>query len=144
LAARPVPVGVPPRTAGSRLNLASPDDARARHRAGRPAPGDGGGADANGPLETRDREPIELLNELRVALPGARARFAFLPVVPFSSTFDVDDAEKTVYVLALLATILLMAPSAHKSSAGVRRTRSACCFPRTGSRSAASWRSRWR
>jgi predicted membrane channel-forming protein YqfA (hemolysin III family) len=65
----------------------------------------------------RDRELIELLNELRVALPGAQVLFAFLLVVPFSSRFDVDDTEKAAYVVALLATlagtILLIAPSAY-------------------------------
>jgi len=65
----------------------------------------------------RDRELIELLNELRVALPGAQVLFAFLLVVPFSSRFDVDRAEKAAYVVALLGTllgtILLIAPSAY-------------------------------
>ncbi len=32
-----------------------------------------------------DRELIELLNELRVALPGVQVLFAFLLTVPFSS-----------------------------------------------------------
>lgn len=65
----------------------------------------------------RDRELIELLNELRVALPGAQVLFAFLLVVPFSSRFDVDGTEKIAYIVALLATlvgtILLIAPSAY-------------------------------
>ena len=65
----------------------------------------------------RDRELIELLNELRVALPGAQVLFAFLLVVPFSSRFDVDRTEKVAYVVALLATvcgaILRIAPSAY-------------------------------
>ena len=64
-----------------------------------------------------DRELIELLNELRVALPGAQVLFAFLLVVPFSSGFDVDRTEMTAYIVALLATlfgtILLIAPSAY-------------------------------
>lgn len=64
-----------------------------------------------------DRELIELLNELRVALPGAQVLFAFLLVVPFSARFDVDRTEKTAYVIALLGTlagaILLIAPSAY-------------------------------
>ena len=64
-----------------------------------------------------DRELIELLNELRVALPGVQVLFAFLLVVPFSSRFDVDRTEKVAYMIALLATvvgtILLMAPSAY-------------------------------
>jgi Family of unknown function (DUF6328) len=64
-----------------------------------------------------DRELIELLNELRVALPGAQILFAFLLVVPFSAKFDVDRTEKAAYVVALLSTlagtILLIAPSAY-------------------------------
>ena len=64
-----------------------------------------------------DRELIELLNELRVALPGAQVLFAFLLVVPFSSRFDVDRTERAAYIVALLATlvgtILLIAPSAY-------------------------------
>ena len=64
-----------------------------------------------------DRELIELLNELRVALPGAQILFAFLLVVPFSAKFDVDRIEKAAYVLALLSTlagtILLISPSAY-------------------------------
>ena len=64
-----------------------------------------------------DKELIELLNELRVALPGAQVLFAFLLVAPFSSRFDIDRLEKTAYLVALLATllgtILLIAPSAY-------------------------------
>ena len=65
----------------------------------------------------RDRELIELLNELRVALPGVQVLFAFLLVVPFSSRFEVDRTEKVASRRARLATvvgtILLMAPSAY-------------------------------
>ena len=35
----------------------------------------------------QDRELLELLNELRVALPGVQVMFAFLLVVPFSQGF---------------------------------------------------------
>jgi len=35
----------------------------------------------------RDRQMIELLNELRVALPGVQILFAFLLTVPFSMRF---------------------------------------------------------
>jgi len=37
--------------------------------------------------ERVDRELIELLNELRVALPGVQVLFAFLLTVPFSQRF---------------------------------------------------------
>ena len=64
-----------------------------------------------------DRELIELLNELRVALPGAQVLFAFLLVVPFNARFDVDRTERIAYLIALLSTlagtILLIAPSAY-------------------------------
>ena len=64
-----------------------------------------------------DKELIELLNELRVALPGVQVLFAFLLVVPFSSRFDVDRMEKVAYMIALLSTvvgtILFIAPSAY-------------------------------
>ena len=43
----------------------------------------------------RDKELIELLNELRVALPGVQVLFAFLLVVPFSSRFDVDRTRRS-------------------------------------------------
>ena len=36
--------------------------------------------------ERIDRELIELLNELRVALPGVQFLFAFLLIVPFQQT----------------------------------------------------------
>ena len=39
------------------------------------------------PKARLDRELIELLNEERVALPGAQVLFAFLLVLPFQSTF---------------------------------------------------------
>ena len=67
--------------------------------------------------QKHDKELIELLNELRVALPGAQVLFAFLLIVPFSARFDVDRVEKIAYVVALLATlagtILLITPSAY-------------------------------
>jgi uncharacterized membrane protein len=64
-----------------------------------------------------DRELMELLNELRVALPGVQVMFAFLLTVPFSSRFPgLSDVQKNVYFAAFLTTtvasILLMTPSA--------------------------------
>ena len=82
-----------------------------------PPPGYGGPWTSAQLRKKRDKELIELLNELRVALPGVQVLFAFLLVVPFSSRFDVDRTEKVAYMIALLATvvgtILLMAPSAY-------------------------------
>ena len=65
-----------------------------------------------------DRELIELLNELRVALPGVQVLFAFLLVVPFSQGFvKVTSTQKGVYFAAFLcttlATLLLIAPSTY-------------------------------
>ena len=42
--------------------------------------------------ERADRELIELLNELRVALPGVQVLFAFLLTIPFSQRFTTLDA----------------------------------------------------
>jgi hypothetical protein len=66
--------------------------------------------------ERLDRELIELLNELRVALPGVQVLFAFLLTVPFSQRFgQVTELQRDVYFASVLATavstILLIAPS---------------------------------
>jgi uncharacterized protein DUF6328 len=66
--------------------------------------------------ERIDRELIELLNELRVALPGVQVLFAFLLAVPFSQRFEqVTDLQKDMYMVALLCTvggsIFLIAPA---------------------------------
>ena len=66
--------------------------------------------------ERVNRELIELLNELRVALPGVQVLFAFLLVLPFQQGFaEITDADRGVYVTALiasaLAAALLIAPS---------------------------------
>ena len=68
--------------------------------------------------EDLDRELIELLNELRVALPGVQVLFAFLLAVPFANGWTrVTDLQRDVFFVAFLAaaisTILLIAPSAH-------------------------------
>jgi SNF family Na+-dependent transporter len=68
--------------------------------------------------ERIDRELIELLNELRVALPGVQVLFAFLLTLPFMQGFDrVTGADRHVYfasvVLAALSSAFLIAPSAH-------------------------------
>ena len=38
--------------------------------------------------EKRDRQMLELLNELRIALPGVQILFAFLLTVPFAQGFQ--------------------------------------------------------
>ena len=65
----------------------------------------------------RDRQMIELLNELRIALPGVQILFAFLLTVPFTQRFpDLTAFEHDVFYVTLLATVLstscLIAPSA--------------------------------
>ena len=66
--------------------------------------------------EDLDRELIELLNELRVTLPGVQVLFAFLLIVPFSQRFDeINDLQKYAYLVALTFTALgsafLIAPT---------------------------------
>jgi hypothetical protein len=68
--------------------------------------------------ERIDRELIELLNELRVALPGVQVLFAFLLTVPFSQGFtSADDFQRNLYFGTLgvtaLASVLLIAPSSY-------------------------------
>jgi Family of unknown function (DUF6328) len=68
--------------------------------------------------ERLDRELIELLNELRVALPGVQVLFAFLLAVPFTQRFErLTGAQEDVFFAAFLctavATALLIAPSAY-------------------------------
>jgi hypothetical protein len=69
------------------------------------------------PQEREDRQMMELLNELRVALPGVQFLLAFLLTVPFAQGFErVTSTQKTLFYAALMATavstILLIAPSA--------------------------------
>ena len=68
--------------------------------------------------EDLDRELIELLNELRVALPGVQVLFAFLLAVPFTGRFTkVTALQQDAFFLSLLCTtlgsILLIAPTAY-------------------------------
>jgi archaellum biogenesis protein FlaJ (TadC family) len=68
--------------------------------------------------ERVNRELIEMLNELRVALPGVQILFAFMLVLPFSRGFpQVTSTERWVYLAALLAAALgaalLIAPSSY-------------------------------
>jgi hypothetical protein len=68
--------------------------------------------------ERLDRNLGELLQELRVALPGVQVLFAFLLAVPFQQNFTkINGFEKDVYFATLLCTamsaILLIAPSSY-------------------------------
>jgi Na+/melibiose symporter-like transporter len=77
-----------------------------------------GGQRGEGEDERIDRELIELLNELRVALPGVQVLFAFLLAVPFTQRFrELSDLQEYTFFVALLCTtlgsVLLIAPSAY-------------------------------
>lgn len=68
--------------------------------------------------ERLDRELIELLNELRVALPGVQVLFAFLLTLPFTRRFEqLSASDRALYFSAVLLTTIasgfLIAPSAH-------------------------------
>jgi cobalamin synthase len=65
----------------------------------------------------RDRQMAELLQELRIALPGVQILFAFLLTVPFAQGFQkVTDFQRDLYFATLIATAAstacLIAPSA--------------------------------
>jgi hypothetical protein len=77
---------------------------------------------SGGPDESQEervnRELIELLNELRVALPGVQVLFAFLLAVPFAQGFaQTNDFQRDLFFGTLLATAissaLLIGPSAY-------------------------------
>ena len=68
--------------------------------------------------EKLDRELIELLNELRVVLPGVQVLFAFLLTVPFTTRFQrITETQEQVYFVTFLLTMvttgLLITPSAY-------------------------------
>jgi hypothetical protein len=70
------------------------------------------------PKERADRELIELLNELRVVLPGVTVLFAFLLAVPFAKGWaKVTAFQRDVFLVAFLATgvsvALLTAPTSY-------------------------------
>jgi hypothetical protein len=65
-----------------------------------------------------NRQMMELLNELRVAMPGVQVLFGFLLAVPFQQRFaQVNDFQQSVYfatlIAAAVATAFLIAPSAY-------------------------------
>jgi hypothetical protein len=68
--------------------------------------------------ERLNRELDQLLEEVRVALPGVQVLLAFLLTVPFAQRFteidgDSRDAYLTAVVLAAVASVLLIAPTVH-------------------------------
>ncbi len=80
---------------------------------------DAGGGDIKeeSKSERINRELIELLNELRVALPGVQVLFAFLLTVPFAQGFtSTTSFQRDLFFAVLsctaLSAALLIAPSA--------------------------------
>jgi len=82
------------------------------------------GEDANEELEEEtpkqrvNRELIELLNEVRVALPGVQVLFPFLLTVPFASGWKkTTELQQDVYVCAVVtaavAAVFMIAPSSY-------------------------------
>ena len=68
--------------------------------------------------ERLDEEWLELLNEIRILLPGVQVLFAFLLAVPFASGFeDVTELQRDLYALSLLGAVAsivcLVAPTTH-------------------------------
>ena len=78
----------------------------------------GGTQEREDPKQRRDRELIELLNELRVAHPGVQVLFAFLLTMPLTQRFgDLTNTQRVLYFATLLstaiATAFLMTPTAY-------------------------------
>ena len=70
------------------------------------------------PKERADRELIELLNELRIVLPGTTVLLGFLLAVPFARGWTrVTEFQRDVFIVAFLSTALsvalLTAPSSY-------------------------------
>ncbi|HTF60335.1 MAG TPA: DUF6328 family protein [Actinomycetes bacterium] len=75
-------------------------------------------ADGESKGERLDRELIELLQELRVVIPGVQVLLAFLLTAPFQQRFaqlpgSMRNAFFASIACATLATAFLIAPSAH-------------------------------
>src|SRR5436190_7019734 len=78
---------------------------------------DEGGEEGEDEKERVDRELIELLNELRVALPGVQVLFAFLLAVPFAQGFaQTTSFQRDLFFAVMsataISTVLFIAPSA--------------------------------
>src|SRR4051812_45204296 len=68
--------------------------------------------------EKRDRQMLELLQELRVALPGVQVLFGFLLTVPFAQGFQKTTSfQRDVYFVTLMcaaaSSALLIATTAY-------------------------------
>ena len=56
--------------------------------------------------ERLDRNYGELLQEMRVLQAGVQILFAFLLILPFQSSFSVDDFQETIYLSTLIGATL--------------------------------------
>jgi hypothetical protein len=75
-------------------------------------------SDEENEKERLNRKLIELLNELRIAIPGVQVLFAFLLILPFNSGFaETGDLDRAVYAgslcCAAVASALLIGPAAY-------------------------------
>ena len=75
-------------------------------------------SDEENEKERLNRKLIELLNELRIVIPGVQVLFAFLLILPFNTGFvDADDLGRAVYAVSLscaaVASALLIGPAAY-------------------------------
>jgi hypothetical protein len=67
-----------------------------------------------------NRQMAELLQELRIALPGVQFLFAFLLTAPFAARFeDVTSFQRTAFFIALMSTALsavclIAVPATHR------------------------------
>ena len=62
--------------------------------------------------ERVDRELIEMLNEIRVALPGVQVLFAFLLILPFQQGFaETSDVDRAAFTVALIAPTVPASPT---------------------------------
>lgn len=71
-----------------------------------------------GDHQLEDGDLSDLLEELRILLPGTQTLTAFLIILPFNRGFaEIQDHEKIVYIVtflcSLVALILFTAPAAH-------------------------------
>lgn len=79
--------------------------------------GRGNGAGSSDEAQGRDKEVQQLLEELRIVLPGVEILFGFLLTVPFNQGFDqLPSYDQIIFFVGLLAaaaaSVALIAPSA--------------------------------
>lgn len=64
-------------------------------------------------MASRAEDPgslVELLNEIRIILPGTEVFLAFLMTLPFTARFGaLDDKQRLVYIATFFATLLALA-----------------------------------